>query len=112
MRVAELHYEEIHPSFAEVGGVEVTHTNGHSRVQGFRWGETVAGYQFHPEWSPRDAGAVLDRHLTLLDTRHADPAVGARVGGRRRGDVVGPDRLGAAGRAGRASARAAGAEAA
>jgi GMP synthase-like glutamine amidotransferase len=74
LRVAELHYEDIHPSFAEVGGVQVTHTNGHTRVQGFRWGETVAGYQFHPEWTPRDAGAVLDRHLTLLATRHADPA--------------------------------------
>ena len=75
VRVAELHYEEIHPSFTEVGGVEVTHTNRHSRVQGFRWGETVSGYQFHPEWTPRDADAVLGRHLTLLEARHADPAM-------------------------------------
>ncbi|MDY7105368.1 MAG: hypothetical protein S0880_29630 [Actinomycetota bacterium] len=71
---AELHYEEIHPAFAEVDGVTVTHTNTHSPIQGFRWGATVSGYQFHPEWTPDELAQVLRRHDVVLDTYHRDPA--------------------------------------
>ncbi|MDO8106019.1 hypothetical protein Q6348_02280 [Isoptericola sp. b441] len=72
--VGQLHYEQIDPAFAEVDGVRLTHTNDHTRVQGFTWGPSVAGYQFHPEWDPGDVAAVLDRHAALLDLRHAEPS--------------------------------------
>ncbi|MCV2392688.1 hypothetical protein OEB99_00050 [Actinotalea sp. M2MS4P-6] len=74
LRVAELHYEQIDPSFATVPGVTVTHTNAHSPVQGFRWGDSVFGYQFHPEWDVADAAQVLRRHIGLVAERCADPA--------------------------------------
>jgi GMP synthase-like glutamine amidotransferase len=70
--VAELHYEQIHPGLAELGGLEITHTNAHSAVQGFRYGPTVFGYQFHPEWDPADMATVLRRHRWLLASRGAD----------------------------------------
>jgi hypothetical protein len=71
--VAQLHYEQIHPAFADVAGVEITHTNAHSRIQGFRWGQTVHGYQFHPEWDPDDMSVVLHRYRWLLAARRVDP---------------------------------------
>lgn len=71
--VAQLHYEQIHPALADVAGIEITHTNAHSPVQGFRWGESVLGYQFHPEWDPTDLSTVLRRHRWLLAARCADP---------------------------------------
>lgn len=71
--VAQLHYEQIHPAFAELDGVEVTHTNSHSPIQGFRWGRTVFGYQFHPEWDLGDLSTTLRRHRRLLTARGADP---------------------------------------
>ena len=37
VHVAELHYEEIDPWFASLGGVTITHNNEHSPVQAFRW---------------------------------------------------------------------------
>ncbi len=71
--VAELHYEEIHPELASLGGVTITHSNDHSPVQAFRWGPATIGMQFHPEWSPRDLRSVLGRHRHLLARKHRDP---------------------------------------
>lgn len=71
--VAELHYEQIHPDFASVPGVTVTHHNEHSPVQAFRWGPNVVGTQFHPEWSPAELRSVLRRHRGLLAERHRAP---------------------------------------
>ena len=73
LHVAELHYEEIHPGFASLGGVTITHSNDHSPVQAFRWGPATIGMQFHPEWSPLDVRSVLGRHRHLLARRHRDP---------------------------------------
>jgi GMP synthase-like glutamine amidotransferase len=73
VHVAEHHYEEIDPAFASLSGVTVTHSNDHSRVQGFRWGPATIGVQFHPEWSPGDVRSVLGHHRDLLAARHHDP---------------------------------------
>jgi GMP synthase-like glutamine amidotransferase len=73
VHVAELHYEEIDPRFASLGGVTITHNNEHSPVQAFRWGPATIGMQFHPEWSPLDLRSVLGRHRHLLASRHRDP---------------------------------------
>lgn len=70
---AQLHYEQIHPGFAAVDGVTVTHTNAHSPIQGFDWGPFVHGYQFHAEWSPDELQRVLQRHDDVLATHHRDP---------------------------------------
>jgi GMP synthase-like glutamine amidotransferase len=70
--VAQLHYEQIHPAFAGVTGVEITYVNAHSCIQGFRWGPTVHGYQFHPEWGPADMSAVLRRYQWLLAARQVN----------------------------------------
>jgi GMP synthase (glutamine-hydrolysing) len=77
--VAELHYEQIHPMFASIDGVTVTHRNEHSPVQAFRWGPGVVGMQFHPEWSPADLRVVLHRHRRLLAERHHDPRGAAQT---------------------------------
>jgi GMP synthase-like glutamine amidotransferase len=72
--VAEFHYEQIDPRFSATPGVRITHHNPHSEIQGYRWGENVLGYQFHPEWSPADLSTVLRRHRWLLTDRHTTPA--------------------------------------
>lgn len=87
--VAELHYEHIHPAFAEVPGVELTWTNAHSPVQGFRWHTTVLGYQFHPEWTAADLAVVLERYAGLIGRRHADPGAVLRSGAHRPAPAAG-----------------------
>jgi GMP synthase-like glutamine amidotransferase len=72
--VAELHYEQLHPDLTARDGITVTHHNAHSEIQGFRWGSSVIGLQFHPEWSPADLRSVLDRHPAILTEHHRDPA--------------------------------------
>jgi GMP synthase (glutamine-hydrolysing) len=70
--VAQLHYEQLHPGLARRAGIEVTHGNAHSEIQAFRWGSSMVGMQFHPEWSPADTSAVLDRHTHLLAEHDLD----------------------------------------
>lgn len=71
---AQLHYEQIHPDLATVDGVEVLLGNHASPIQAFRWGRSVVGMQFHPEWSPTDLRSVIGRHRQLLADQRVDPA--------------------------------------
>ncbi len=47
--VFQFHYEEIDPIFLQEPNVCLTHTNQHSQIQGYRIGDNIQAYQFHPE---------------------------------------------------------------
>ncbi len=59
--VTQFHHHEVRPEALDDAGAELSFTNAHTQVQGFRVGRRIAGYQFHPELDPQTAIAVF-RH--------------------------------------------------
>jgi GMP synthase-like glutamine amidotransferase len=66
--VTQFHYHEIRPSAVDRMGGTITHSNDHTRVQGFTVGPRIAGYQFHPELDPDAAAATYRWNTEVLDS--------------------------------------------
>lgn len=64
--VFEFHYEEIDKSFLKEPGVKLTHSNNHSLIQGYRIGDNILAYQFHPEIPHQALDAIAVFNTSLL----------------------------------------------
>jgi GMP synthase-like glutamine amidotransferase len=64
--VFEFHYEEIDETFLKEPGVKLTHSNKHSIIQGYRIGDNIEAYQFHPEIPPQATAAISAFNASLL----------------------------------------------
>ena len=67
--VFQFHYEEVDEAFLQEPDVVLTHTNRHSHIQGYRIGDNIRAYQFHPEIPPQALTAVAAYNSELL-SRH------------------------------------------
>lgn len=64
--VFQFHYEEVDPTFLQEPNVSLSHTNQHSHIQGYRIGNNIQAYQFHPEIPLQALSAIADYNAKLL----------------------------------------------
>ncbi|MGW0702164.1 type 1 glutamine amidotransferase [Streptomyces sp. NPDC002867] len=70
--VPAFHYEELDPVPLLEGNAQVIADNGHSPVQGYRYGPRILGLQFHPEFGPADVRRIVLHHRRTIETYHGD----------------------------------------
>lgn len=70
--VAQLHQQQIDPAAIRAIDGQVVLTGNHCKVQGFTLGNTLTGYQFHPELDPDALERTLRTHANLVRRHGAD----------------------------------------
>jgi GMP synthase-like glutamine amidotransferase len=61
------HFHEIYDDFADLPDVRVEMSNAHSPIQSYAIGDKVRGHQYHPEFSPEDARALVQHNKELIE---------------------------------------------
>lgn len=70
--VPSFHYEALDRSQVIVGGGEVVGSSPQEPVQGFSYGSTVWGVQFHPELTPDDVRRLVHYHHRTIERYAGD----------------------------------------
>lgn len=89
--VSSFHYHHIDPDRVAQAGGTVTLTSDRTPVQGFRFGSTVRGVQFHPELGPDHLRATVAHHAGLITRRGGSvrrAAASIRLHGARWADTL------------------------